>query len=112
MLSSTLSPYTISLSKYWLLHDKPIIRAYTPAQRELEEKSQHQSMLFHVQAGDYISTLTTILRFFEESIADNKITPEMRRLQVVSIGNVIKDLLYLDKHYSIVRKENKNDKSH
>ncbi|HEV7702480.1 MAG TPA: hypothetical protein VGO63_03525 [Candidatus Paceibacterota bacterium] len=111
MFSSTLSPYTISLArplaKYWLVNDKPAARIYVPAQTPLEEQSFHKSMLFHIKAGDYITTLATILRFFQESIHDEKITPEMRELQLASIGNIIKDLLYLNKHYTIVSKDEK-----
>lgn len=93
--------YRINLPKHWLVRDRPISKPYAPA----TEKLPHASMLFHVTAGDYITTLATILRFFEESIYDKKITPEMRELQLKTIRDVMSDLLYLDKHYVIVAKD-------
>ncbi|OGI64456.1 hypothetical protein A3H53_01440 [Candidatus Nomurabacteria bacterium RIFCSPLOWO2_02_FULL_40_10] len=58
----------------------------------------------------YITTLASILRFFEETIKDTKTTPEMRSLQLVSIRKVINDLLYLNKHHTIVLKDEKKGK--
>ena len=60
---------------------------------------------FHLAQNDYLSTLATVLRFFEETINDNKTTPEMRELQLKSIKGVINDLLYLNKHYVVVPKD-------
>ena|SRR3989344_8477672 len=98
------SLYTINFPKYWLVRDEPEDRLYTPEIANVP----HNSMLFHVKAGDYISTLASIMRFFEETIKDSKTTPEMRSLQLVSIRKVINDLLYLNKHYTIVPKDEKS----
>ncbi len=95
------SLYTVHFPKYWLIRDEPADRLYTPA----IDKVPHTSMKFHVSAGDYITTLASILRFFEETIKDGKTTPEMRKLQLRSIHDVMGDLLYLNKHYTIVPKE-------
>lgn len=95
------SLYTINFPRYWLVRDEPADRLYTP---EIAN-TPHQNMLFHVQAGDYIPTLASILRFFEETIQNSKTTPEMRSLQLVSIRKIINDLLYLNKHYTIVPKD-------
>lgn len=94
--------YKVIVPKYWLVCE-PKNLIYAPA----EEKLPHQSMLFHVLAGDYITTLATILRFFEESIKNSALTPEMRELQMKTVRDVISDLLYLNKHYTIVPKETK-----
>lgn len=83
--------YTINLPKYWLIHDEP--------------NSDHASLLFHVGQNDYFSTLATILRFYEESIHEKNITPEMRELQLKTIKDVMNDLLYLNKKYTILPKD-------
>ncbi len=95
--------YTVYFPKYWLVRDESDDRLYLP---EIE-KAPHTNMLFHVSAGDYITTLATIMRFFEETIKDGTITPEMRELQLKTIRNVVNDLLYLNKHYMIISKEKK-----
>jgi len=93
--------YTIHFPKFWFVRDDSTDRLYSPA----IEQAPHTDMLFHVSAGDYITTLATILRFFEESIHDGKTTPEMRKLQLKTIKDVMNDLLYLNKHYKIVPKD-------
>jgi hypothetical protein len=93
--------YTVHVPKHWLVRDEPVSKYYPST----TEDFPHQNMLFHVSAGDYITTLATILRFFEETIHDKKITPEMRTLQLETIRNVMNDLLYLDKNYTIIPKE-------
>ena len=95
--------YTINFPKYWLVRDKPTHEYST------DEKPAHRSMIFHVSAGDYITTLASIMRFFEESIYEKNITKEMRALQLESIRGVISDLLYLNKHYEIVPKDEKSN---
>ncbi len=103
--SISYSLYTINFPKHWLVRDEPIDRLYTP---EIAN-APHKSMMFHVQAGDYISTLASILRFFEETIKDATTKPEMRTLQLKSIKDVMSDLLYLNKHYTIVPKDEKDN---
>ena len=96
------SLYTINFPKYWLVRDEPADRLYSSE----VVNSPHTSMKFHVSAGDYISTLATILKFFEESVKDGaKVTPEMRQLQLKTAKDVINDLLYLNKNYKIVPKD-------
>ena len=89
------------LPKYWLVHDEPEADIYSRSR----ENSPHKKMLFHVSAGDYISTLASILRFFQETIYEQKTTLEMRRLQKKIIVDLIDDLLYLDKGFTIVPKD-------
>lgn len=87
------STYEVRFPKYWLIRDEP---------------SSHASLLFHVGQNDYFSTLATILRFYEESIHEKNTTPEMRELQLKTIKNVMNDLLYLNKKYTIVPKDEKS----
>lgn len=93
--------YKIYFPKHWFVRDEPLDGAYLPTQKD----SSHQELLFHVSQNDYLSTLATVLRFFEETISDNKSTPEMRELQLKSIRSVMNDLLYLNQHYVIVPKD-------
>jgi hypothetical protein len=86
--------------KYWLVHDQNASKIYSSQ----DEQQKHKSMLFHISAGDYMTTLATILRFFEETIHNTKTTPEMRMLQLKAMKNIREDLLYMDKHYKIVAK--------
>jgi hypothetical protein len=83
--------YTINFPKYWLLRDEP----------------SHTELLFHVSEDDYFSTLATVLRFYEESVNSKDISPEMRTLQIKTIKDVIENLLYLSKNYTIVSKDKK-----
>lgn len=103
--SISYSLYTINLPRYWLMRDEPSDRLYTP---EIAN-APHASMKFHLKAGDYISTLATILRFFEESIKDGGTTPEMQTLQLEKIKDLRSDLLYLNKHYKIVPRTEKDN---
>lgn len=102
-MSTPDSSYSIHVSRYLLIKDESD-NVYSP---ELEQASDHKSLLFHLEAGDYTTTLTSILRFFEETIKDEKVTPEMRELQLTSIRKVMSDLLYLNKNYKIVPIEKK-----
>ncbi len=95
--------YKIRFPKYWLVRDESVDMLYSP---EIEN-SPHTSMLFHISAGDYLSTLATILRFFEETISDEKTTPEMRKLQLETMKDLRNDLLYLHRHYAIVPRDGK-----
>lgn len=94
--------YTINFPKYWLVRDESKEKIYSSSQDEI---SDHKSMLFHVYAGDYITTLATILRFFQETIQDEKTPEHMRELQLKTIKGVISDLLYLNKTHTIVPKD-------
>lgn len=96
-MPDTISPfYKIHLSRYWLVRDEPV-------------NLDHNGLLFHVNQNDYFSTLATILRFYEESINNKNVEQNMRSLQSKTIKNVMNDLLYLDKNYIIVPKNEKFD---
>jgi hypothetical protein len=99
------SSYNIYIPKYWLVKDESD-NVYSP---ELEQASDHKSLLFHLEAGDYTTTLTSILRFFEETMKDENVTPEMRALQLTSIRKVMSDLLYINKNYKIIPRNNQKD---
>jgi hypothetical protein len=95
--------YNVNISKYLLIKDG----SNNTYSLELEQASDHKSLVFHLEAGDYATTLTSILRFFEETIKDENVSPEMRELQLTSIRKVMSDLLYINKNYKIIPRENK-----
>lgn len=95
--------YTISFPKVWFVRDEPADKVYFPGKGGKE--FNHASLLFHVGQNDYFSTLATILRFYEESINDKNIAPQMRDLQLKTIKDVMGDLLYLSKNYIITQKD-------
>ncbi|MFA6257558.1 MAG: hypothetical protein WC671_00925 [Candidatus Paceibacterota bacterium] len=97
----------VNLSKYLLIKDGSA-NVYS---LELEQASDHKSLIFHLEAGDYTTTLTSILRFFEETIKNENVTSEMRELQLTSIRKVMSDLLYINKHYNILPRENKKSEN-
>lgn|SRR3989344_5936550 len=94
--------YAINFPKLWFIRDKPIDNVYFPSQ---DRKLDHASLLFHIKQNDYFSTLATILRFYEESINDKNISPQMRDLQLKTIKDVMSDLLYLNKNYVITPRD-------
>ena len=97
--------YNIHVSEYLLTKDG----SNNTYSLELEQASDHKSLVFHLEAGDYTTTLTSILRFFEETIKNENVTFEMRELQLTSIRKVMSDLLYINKNYLIVPRENKKN---
>lgn len=100
MIISTYYPlYTVKNSKYWLVRDDAKEKYSSQ-----EGECNHPSLLFHVQQDDYLSTLATILRFFEESMDDTNISQDVRDLQLKIIRNIIGEILYLSKYYKIVPK--------
>lgn len=100
-MSTFNSSYNVCISKYLLIKDESD-NVYSP---ELEQASDHKSLVFHLEAGDYTTTLTSILRFFEETIKNENVTSEMRELQLISIRKVMSDLLYINRNYKIVPRE-------
>ena len=106
-MSTSDSSYNIRISKYFLINDGSG-NVYSP---ELEQASDHKSLVFHLEAGDYTTTLTSILRFFEEAIKNENVTPEMRELQLTSIRKVMSDLLYINKNYRIIPRDNQKGKA-
>jgi hypothetical protein len=99
---------TVYPPKSWLVCDKPIKSIYFSSE---EEKSyNHKGLLFHIEKDDYFRTLITILGFYKESVYDKNLSPKMRYLQFKIIKEIIKDLKYLDKNYTIKQKfEEKKD---
>lgn len=96
--------YAVRVPKFWFVRDQPVNNTYSSSQNK---NLNHAELLFHVSQNDYFSTLASVLRFYEESINDKNITPEMRDMQLKTIKNVISDLLYLNKNYTIALKNKK-----
>jgi hypothetical protein len=55
-----------------------------------------KSVEFHIKSGDYFGTLAAVLSLVEQILKDDK---ENRKI----LKNVVKDLLYLQKNYIIVK---------
>ena len=109
MLTYNYSLYILHFPKYWFVHDESD-NVYSPA---LEKFSDHKSLIAHISAGDYATTLASILRFFEETIKDKNVTPKMREVQLDSIRKVMSDLLYINKNYKIEpREDSQNETLH
>lgn len=94
--------YIYKETKEWIINDRPDSRKYLS---ESDDAAHRASLLFHVERGDYLSTLATVLRFFEESIHDKDISPEMREKLLKTIGIVMSDLLYLNDNFDIIPKK-------
>jgi len=71
----------------WLLHDGSDTR-------ELED------LIVHVRSGDYFITLATLL----DSISD-ELTVE-NRAEAAVLQQLIQNLIYLDKTYKLIKKDN------
>jgi hypothetical protein len=97
--------YTVRQLPPWMIHDRPDSKNYLSEQ---ENKAHMESLLFHVSKGDYLSTLATVLRFFEETIHDKGTSAEMREKQLKNIQIVMSDLLYLNDNFDIVPKSKKD----
>ncbi|MFA6586180.1 MAG: hypothetical protein WCS86_03415 [Candidatus Paceibacterota bacterium] len=106
MFTTNYPLYTIHFPKYWLIRDEPIKKAYSST----EEDSHRTELLFHISQNDYLSTLATVLRFFEEAIYKDHLTPEMKEMELKTIRTVIDDLLYINKNFTIVPQKKEIDK--
>lgn len=56
-----------------------------------------KSIKFHIKSDDYFGTLATILSLISQSLENNK-------QSIKVLNNIVKDLLYLQKEYKIVKK--------
>ena len=56
-----------------------------------------RSLEFHIKSNDYFSTLATVLSLIRQ-------TPENNKEHLEALGNLIKDLMYLQNKYKIVKK--------
>jgi len=56
-----------------------------------------KSIEFHTKSDDYFGTLATVLSLIKQ-------TPENNKQHIRTLDNLIKDLLYLQKEYIIVKK--------
>lgn len=93
--------YNISISETIFINDKPDSAKYLSKEDDIAHKAE---LLFHVSKGDYLSTLATILRFFEESIKDKEVSPEMREKLLRDIEIIMSDLLYLNDNFDLIPK--------
>jgi hypothetical protein len=59
-----------------------------------------KSVKFHIESGDYFGTLATVLSLIEQTIGDSK----LKRANVKTLNHLEKDLLFLQRGYTIVKK--------
>ena len=85
--------YAINFPRFFILRDAP------------REDEEYRGLLLHLSQGDYLSTLASIMRFFEETISGKEVSPEMQAAQLKALRSQIKNLLYLNKNYKLVPKD-------
>ena len=78
----------------------------------LRDLDEWHPPLFHLESEDYFGTLATIVSLLNERIKEReKETLETARrleLEIKVLERLKQDLVYLQKHYSIVPKDQKN----
>jgi hypothetical protein len=67
-------------------------------------KKHLENLIFHIKSDDYFGTLATILELIKQDIENKKETPNIDE----TLKNIVKDLMYLQKHYTIKKNENRN----
>lgn len=82
-------------SPYWFVRDK-----------QNDEQENLEELHFHVQVGDYFSTLATILGFVEEMILEQD-AKKVMTYELKVLRQVKKDLLYLNANFDIKPKKEK-----
>ncbi len=99
MTTSFCSVYAIRAPKYWLVRDEFRDKTYTNRKEIVPRKD----LFFHLSHGDYILTLVTILRFFEESLINDKSESDEKTkiFKLHAMRGVINDLLYISDHYTL-----------
>jgi len=58
-----------------------------------------KNLKFHIQSDDYFGTLATVLDLVRQRIDEDENEHEIK-----SLKNVVKDLMYLQERYKIVKK--------
>ncbi len=76
-------------------HDKPRLKV---------EEKQVRQVQFHVKSNDYFGTLATVLDLIRQSIEKERNTSK-RRWYLGAIKSVVDDLMFLQKNYKIVERE-------
>ncbi len=83
-------------------------RSYTIRPRAFyirESLSPEDEVDFHIAQGDYFPTLATIMGLLAEFLGDAARKGETpRSFQIMTLQRLKEDLLYTDRHYTIVRK--------
>lgn len=70
------------------------------------EKDRIQNLKFHVRSEDYFGTLATILDLFRLDVLEKKLIYDKDKV----LKKIIKDLIYLQENYKIVKKHGKDKK--
>lgn len=80
--------YQTSIPSFWFV-------------REVEETRPYAQ--YHIESGDYFTTLSAVLGFFEESL-EHQESEEMKALQKKTVAAMRRDLNHLQRHFKIVPK--------
>ena len=67
------------------------------------EKERIKRIEFNIKSGDYFGTFAVVLDLLKQTIERDGYKKENNK----TLENVVEDLLYLHKHYKIVRKPKK-----
>lgn len=79
---------------YWYINESP------------KDDEKYDSLLYHVNSGDYFSTLATIIGFFlEEMKTSEKKYGNIEKLYISIASGVMDELKYLQKHFKITTKD-------
>ncbi len=71
------------------------------------KKKNIKSLEFHIKSNDYFGTLATILSLVRQNIEKNK----YKKLNIKTLNETEKDLLYLQNNYKIMRNITQKTKS-
>ncbi len=91
-----MNTYTISPTLWWVRDG-------------VDEPDDLERLLFHVKAGDYFSTLATILGFVEETIKEQDHQEKMT-YEINTLSQMKEDLVYLNDNFDIKPKRKKDSK--
>lgn len=67
--------------------------------------SRDEQMKFHIESGDYFSTLATVLNLIQDAFTTSMPGKQNSHILSLETLNTLKEeLLFLQKHYTIVKK--------
>ncbi len=67
-------------------------------------RPREQQVKFHIEAGDYFSTLATVLGLVQDAFSGMSHVKDSHTLSLQALNNLKNELLFLQKHYKIVEK--------
>ena len=70
------------------------------------EKDKVKNIKFHIRSKDYFGTLATILDLFRLDVLEKKFIYDKDKV----LKKIVKDLIYLQDNYQIIKKDEPNKK--